>query len=66
MWLQLQYLSVSSGYNIEFIENIFIVFSVVAAIGTFGMSRKAGKKQADWMKNIQKRVGAFSSFKVHE
>jgi ATP-binding cassette subfamily C (CFTR/MRP) protein 1 len=31
-------------------------------IGSFSLSRNAGKKQAVWMKHIQKRVGEFQKF----
>jgi ATP-binding cassette, subfamily C (CFTR/MRP), member 1 len=42
--------------------NLRIIFAdapLASVIGTFGLSRNAGKKQAVWMKHIQKRVGEF-------
>lgn len=35
---------------------------LASMIGTFYLSSTAGKKQAEWMKHIQKRVGRLQSF----
>jgi ATP-binding cassette subfamily C (CFTR/MRP) protein 1 len=38
--------------------------NLASVIGTFCLSTTATKKQAEWMKHIQKRVGRLQSFDV--
>jgi hypothetical protein len=37
----------------------------VSVVGAFGLSGTAGRKQAVWMKNLQKRVGKSYRFLHH-